>query len=319
MEFFFEMLLTIVVALLLFARLVSFAMARNSDGGLNYPTSDHVNDNGVGDGFIRDTCMKMDAQVLHSETNFTVFDKNVELMEADQGEKVVIRTVEAEFLTIHSTANVIDKEVTLSEQGETGSEKEELIVLEAEDQYITPFSPENVVEEETMIQVTEEGAEETRNVCVEIEKSRHVIVAAESEVVEDNNNKIDRNNEEEGECEEKKTELNIEEDDDDWEGIERTELEKAFVFATNLLGESSKAEESIGVEAKMKLYGLHKIATEGSCRVAQPMAVIFSSRAKWNAWAKLGNMSQEEAMENYLALLSKVIPCLMTTQFQGER
>ncbi|KAG2321542.1 hypothetical protein Bca52824_014755 [Brassica carinata] len=85
---------------------------------------------------------------------------------------------------------------------------------------------------------------------------------------------------------------------------------KAFVTASNLLVESRKAEE-LADEAKMELYGLHKIATEGSCREAQPMAIMVTARAKWNAWQKLGNMSQEEAMEQYLALVLKEIPGLV--------
>ncbi|EFH40084.1 predicted protein [Arabidopsis lyrata subsp. lyrata] len=47
-----------------------------------------------------------------------------------------------------------------------------------------------------------------------------------------------------------------------------------------LLERSGKVEE-IGAEAKMELFGLHKIATEGSCREAQPMAVMVTARAKW--------------------------------------
>lgn len=31
----------------------------------------------------------------------------------------------------------------------------------------------------------------------------------------------------------------------------------------------------------MELYGLHKIATEGSCKEAQPMAIMVTARAKW--------------------------------------
>ncbi|CAH9069226.1 unnamed protein product [Cuscuta europaea] len=57
----------------------------------------------------------------------------------------------------------------------------------------------------------------------------------------------------------------------------------------------------------MQLYGLHKVATEGPCCTPQPMAFKLSARAKWNAWQKLGDISQDEAMEQYIALLSRSI------------
>jgi hypothetical protein len=71
--------------------------------------------------------------------------------------------------------------------------------------------------------------------------------------------------------------------EDDWEGIERTELEKVFGAAVAFVGSSYNAGlvSSIGSDAKMRMYGLHKIATQGPCREAQPMAFKLSSRAKW--------------------------------------
>ncbi|MED6196009.1 hypothetical protein PIB30_043197 [Stylosanthes scabra] len=102
----------------------------------------------------------------------------------------------------------------------------------------------------------------------------------------------------------------IAEDDDDWEGIERTELEKRFGEAVSFVGSKVNAEAvaSLGSAVKMKLYGYHRIATEGPCREPQPMALKFSARAKWNAWQQLGIMSPEIAMERYINLLSDNIP-----------
>ncbi|XWS33519.1 hypothetical protein CRYUN_Cryun22dG0090100 [Craigia yunnanensis] len=103
------------------------------------------------------------------------------------------------------------------------------------------------------------------------------------------------------------------EDDDadgDWEGIERTELEKEFGAAVCFLECRSNADQTLklGNDIKMQLYGLHKIATEGPCHEPQPMALKLSARAKWNAWKRLGNMSPEAAMEQYITLLSRSIP-----------
>ncbi|MED6192205.1 hypothetical protein PIB30_008081 [Stylosanthes scabra] len=109
---------------------------------------------------------------------------------------------------------------------------------------------------------------------------------------------------------EEEVEISECDDDDDWEGIERTELEKRFGEAVSFVGSKVNAEAvvSLGSAVKMKLYGYHRIATEGPCREPQPMALKFSARAKWNAWQQLGIMSPEIAMERYISLLSENIP-----------
>lgn len=70
-------------------------------------------------------------------------------------------------------------------------------------------------------------------------------------------------------------------DDDDWEGIERSELEKEFMAATEFVNNEGDRLESVGSNVKMELYGLHKVATEGPCREPQPMPLKLSARAKW--------------------------------------
>ncbi|KAL9450250.1 hypothetical protein AB3S75_012060 [Citrus x aurantiifolia] len=103
-------------------------------------------------------------------------------------------------------------------------------------------------------------------------------------------------------------------DDDDWEGIERSELENVFATAVKFVevsesqSESGKKRDDALSDVQMELYALHKIATEGPCRDPQPMPLMLSARSKWNAWQKLGNMNPEEAMERYVALLSDRVP-----------
>ncbi|KAG9145265.1 hypothetical protein Leryth_008225 [Lithospermum erythrorhizon] len=94
---------------------------------------------------------------------------------------------------------------------------------------------------------------------------------------------------------------------DDWEGVERTELEKVFGTAVVFVGSKSSAG-LIDRDMKIKLYGLHKIAIEGPCRGAQPMSLNVSARAKWDSWKRLGNMRRELAMEQYLFILSERVP-----------
>nr|XP_043606768.1 acyl-CoA-binding domain-containing protein 3 [Erigeron canadensis] len=95
-------------------------------------------------------------------------------------------------------------------------------------------------------------------------------------------------------------------DDDDWQGIETTELEKRFGAAMAFMG--SKSSDLIDNEVKVELYGLHRVAIEGSCYEPQPMALKVSARANWNSWKRLENLGREEAMEQYIALLSQHVP-----------
>lgn len=69
----------------------------------------------------------------------------------------------------------------------------------------------------------------------------------------------------------------------DWEGVERTELEKRFGYAVVFVGSKSNADQisRLDSDAKMQLYGLHKVAIEGTCSVPSPMALKVSARAKW--------------------------------------
>ncbi|XP_030537946.1 acyl-CoA-binding domain-containing protein 3 [Rhodamnia argentea] len=99
-------------------------------------------------------------------------------------------------------------------------------------------------------------------------------------------------------------------DDDGWEGIERSELEKKFAVAAKYVDPANMDDRvgSVGGDVKMQLYGLHKVATEGPCHEPQPMALMVSARAKWNAWQRLGNMSPDVAMERYISLLAENIP-----------
>lgn len=94
---------------------------------------------------------------------------------------------------------------------------------------------------------------------------------------------------------------------DDWEGVERTELEKRFGDAVVFVGSKNNVDR-VDYDLKMQLYGLHKVALEGPCRAPQPMSLKVSARAKWNAWQSLGNMNRELAMEQYVMLLSWSIP-----------
>lgn len=98
--------------------------------------------------------------------------------------------------------------------------------------------------------------------------------------------------------------------DDDWEGVESTELDEIFSAATTFIAATAADKNSAKVsnDLQLQLYGFYKIATEGPCTVPQPSALKMTARAKWNAWQKLGSMPPEEAMEKYIAIVSELYP-----------
>ncbi|BAT82609.1 hypothetical protein VIGAN_03265000 [Vigna angularis var. angularis] len=157
---------------------------------------------------------------------------------------------------------------------------------------------ESLVKSQTDIAVIEEIAEANEGTTREFDEKRDV------ENVEDPSTEIEVSAVENGV---KENDYN-DDDDDDWEGIERSELEKEFMAATEFVTNEGDRLESVGSNVKMDLYGLHKVATEGPCREPQPMPLKLSARAKWNAWQKLGNMNPEVAMEQYISLLSNKFP-----------
>ncbi|KAK3029802.1 hypothetical protein RJ639_038244 [Escallonia herrerae] len=109
-------------------------------------------------------------------------------------------------------------------------------------------------------------------------------------------------------------------EEDDWEGIERSELEEVFATAANYVEGRGKEDGDwkLGANLELQLYGLHKVAMEGPCYEAQPMALKVSARAKWNAWQRLGNMTPEVAMEQYIGLLSEKDPGWMKGKVAGD-
>ncbi|KAL5736935.1 hypothetical protein ACOSQ2_031723 [Xanthoceras sorbifolium] len=101
-----------------------------------------------------------------------------------------------------------------------------------------------------------------------------------------------------------------ESDDDDWEGVESTELDEIFSAATAFVAASAATASSqkVSTDAQLQLYALYKIATEGPCSTPQPSALKMTARAKWQAWQKLGAMPPEEAMQKYIDIVTELFP-----------
>ncbi|XP_026660185.1 acyl-CoA-binding domain-containing protein 5-like isoform X2 [Phoenix dactylifera] len=108
--------------------------------------------------------------------------------------------------------------------------------------------------------------------------------------------------------------------EDDWEGIEKSELEKLYGVAAAYADskDGKEAVSRLSSDVQMQLYGLQKVATEGPCYEPQPMALKVTARSKWSAWQGLGTMIPEVAMEQYVNLLSEKIPGWRGEKTQDE-
>ncbi len=56
----------------------------------------------------------------------------------------------------------------------------------------------------------------------------------------------------------------------------------------------------------LKLYALYKQGAEGPVNGPKPGFFDFVGTAKYEAWAKLEDMSQEDAQKKYVALVNKL-------------
>ncbi|RDX66025.1 Acyl-CoA-binding domain-containing protein 2 [Mucuna pruriens] len=106
--------------------------------------------------------------------------------------------------------------------------------------------------------------------------------------------------------------------DDDWEGVESTELDEAFSAATAFVAAAAadRLSQKVSSDVQLQLYGLYKIATEGPCSTPQPSPLKMTARAKCliceeylvQAWQKLGAMPPEDAMQKYIDIVTEIYP-----------
>lgn len=73
------------------------------------------------------------------------------------------------------------------------------------------------------------------------------------------------------------------------------EADKQFASALSLVSTPSKDAPKLSNNDKLAFYALFKQATIGKCNTAQPSRMKMVERAKWDAWNKLGAMTQTEA------------------------
>jgi diazepam-binding inhibitor (GABA receptor modulating acyl-CoA-binding protein) len=72
----------------------------------------------------------------------------------------------------------------------------------------------------------------------------------------------------------------------------------------NAAAEKARGISGVSNGNKLQLYSLFKQATEGSIGDRpRPGILNQTGRAKYDAWAELGDLSQDDAKQQYIALV----------------
>ena len=69
----------------------------------------------------------------------------------------------------------------------------------------------------------------------------------------------------------------------------------------------TKAKTVPGNDMKLRLYAHYKQGSEGDVTGDKPGFTDFVGRAKYDAWAKIKGMSQDDAMKAYVKLVDRVL------------
>ena len=83
-----------------------------------------------------------------------------------------------------------------------------------------------------------------------------------------------------------------------------SDLKKQFEKATK---DVTKASSDPGNDMKLRLYAHFKQSTEGDVAGDKPGFTDFVGRAKYDAWAKLKGMTNDDAMKAYIKLVERVL------------
>ncbi|KAK9269949.1 hypothetical protein L1049_025522 [Liquidambar formosana] len=306
MELFKELFVSVSVALLLsflVAKLVSVAMA--GDGGRDQGSQSGTEEVNLGDrlrvhGIASDRKVEFVGEDVKKVDEFegggsVQVDENLETSRG--GEEFEDKRRELPEVLVKEGVGEESEVVELPEASLEGKSDEEEGVVER----VVESDPEGVNEGKLHCLIEEDiENKQAEGIDAELETAGDVVVAQSDEA------RVVRCEAEGGD--EEREGLGV--DEDDWEGIERSELEQEFAAAAAYVGSEGKDGRlsSIGSDVQMQFYGLQKVAMEGPCREPQPIALKMSARANWNAWQRLGNMSPEMAMEQYIALLSDKVP-----------
>ncbi|XP_078263937.1 acyl-CoA-binding domain-containing protein 6 isoform X2 [Rhinoraja longicauda] len=84
----------------------------------------------------------------------------------------------------------------------------------------------------------------------------------------------------------------------------RAHFELAAARVTRLAAAGARARR----EELLPLYGRFKQAKCGKCNIPKPGFFDFEGRQKWEAWKKMGDKTEEQAMQEYVAAVKELDP-----------
>lgn len=92
-------------------------------------------------------------------------------------------------------------------------------------------------------------------------------------------------------------------------------VEERFQAAVNVIkGLPKNGPYQPSTAMMLEFYSLYKQATKGSCSEKKPAFWDVYGRAKWEAWQKKSHLSQQQAMEQYVDCLQRIIETMSYTE-----
>lgn len=256
---------------------------------------------------VDDESSKRNFEIEHDTSNENV----LHLSTFDIEDKLVAQETEDELNENKIACDVLDEQFEIKENISEEKMNEGKIAINEFDSPTQIANADNIVEE---LSITELDAKVSKNEDEQNDKkeSKEAINATNWDV------KVSKNDDELNEKKESKEEkrgideskISLLQGEDEWEGIEKSEIEKLFSVAVEFVNSEygGNALEKVGGDVKKQFNGLLKIATEGPCYEPRSLALKVAARAKWHPWQKPGNISPDAAMEQYIAILTANIP-----------
>ena len=85
-------------------------------------------------------------------------------------------------------------------------------------------------------------------------------------------------------------------------------MEQEFRAALNYIKDTSNPPLDTNNEQKLDFYALFKQATDGAPKGSAPSRLKVVERAKFMAWKAREGLTKEQAMQEYVKLLTKLAP-----------
>lgn len=85
-------------------------------------------------------------------------------------------------------------------------------------------------------------------------------------------------------------------------------MEQEFKKALNYIKDTSNPALDTNNEQKLDFYALFKQSTDGAPKGQAPSRLKVIERAKFMAWKAREKLTKEQAMGEYIALLTKLAP-----------